>query len=122
MTDIFSKVCGKKVYKINIPDWLFFKAGIMSGMDFGFDKFAIVQSTFYNRQMQMNRFDTEPTDIVKDLTGKEPENFETITRHYFENSRFKNRTISIWFTTFLKFNKMPFIRVPNKREILKINQ
>lgn len=40
----------------------------MSGMDFGFGKSAIVQSTFYNRQMQMNRFDIEPTDIVKILT------------------------------------------------------
>lgn len=28
-----------------------FKAEIMSGLDFGFDTFAIVQSTFYNKQM-----------------------------------------------------------------------
>lgn len=56
----------------------------MSGMDFGFGKSTIVQSTFYNRQMQMNRFDIEPTDIVKILTLREPENFENITKEYFD--------------------------------------
>ncbi|MCU0324428.1 MAG: NmrA family NAD(P)-binding protein [Spirosomaceae bacterium] len=121
MVHIFSKVRGKKVMKVNIPDWLFFKAGIMSGMDFGFDKFAIVQSTFYNRQMQMGRFDIEPTDIVKKLTGREPEDFETITKQYFDNSPFKHRTFSTWLRTFIKFNKMPFTKVPSKQERAKIN-
>lgn len=122
MVEIFSRVRGKKVIKVNIPDWLFFKAGIMTGMDFGFDKFAIVQSTFYNKQMQMNRFDIEPTDIVKKLTGREPEDFETITRQYFDNSQFKKRTFSTWLSTFLKFNKMPFTKVPSKKERTEINQ
>jgi len=122
ITEIFSKVRGKNVTKIDIPDWLFFKAGIMSGRDFGFDKFAIVQSTFYNKQMQMNRFDIEPTNIVKELTGREPEDFETITRQYFDNSPFKKRTLSSWLQTFIKFNKMPFTKVPDKKEKAKINQ
>lgn len=122
IVNIFSKVRGKKVMKVNIPDWLYFKAGIMSGNDFGFDKFAIVQSTFYNRQMQMNRFDIEPTDIVKKLTGNEAEDFETITRRYFESSPFKLRTFSTWLKTFIKFNRMPFTKVPSQREIDAINR
>lgn len=122
MVEIFSRVRGKKVIKINIPDWLFFKAGIMTGLDFGFDKFAIVQSTFYNRQMQMGRFDIEPTDIVKKLTGREPEDFETITKQYFNNSPFRIRTFSTWLTTFIKFNKMPFTKVPTKMEREQINR
>ncbi|KOY84427.1 NmrA family transcriptional regulator [bacterium 336/3] len=122
MVNIFSKVSGRKVTKVNIPDWLFFKAGIMSGMNFGFDKFAIIQSTFYNKQMQINRFDIEPTDIVKKLTGREPEDFETITRQYFDNSPFKYRTFSTWLTTFIKFNKMPFTKVPSEKERVEINR
>jgi NAD(P)H dehydrogenase (quinone) len=122
MVNIFSKIRGKKVRKVNIPDWLFFKAGIMTGLDFGFDKFAIVQATFYNRQMQINRFDIEPTDIVKKLTGREPEDFETITRQYFDNSPFKRRTFYTWLTTFIKFNKMPFTKVPSKKERMEINK
>ena len=122
MAAIFSKVRGKKVIKTDIPDWLFLKAGIMSGNDFGFDKFAIVQATFYNKQMQANRFDIEPTNVVKQLTGREPEDFETITRYYFNNSPFKKRTVLSWLRTFIKFNKMPFTKVPGKNEITKINQ
>lgn len=122
MVAIYSKVKGKKVFKRNIPDWLFLKAGIMNGMDFGFDKFAIVQATFYNKQMQMNRFDIQPTNIVKQLTGREPEDFETITKQYFNSSKFRKRTFSSWLATFIKFTKMPFIKVPGKKEILEINQ
>lgn len=122
MAEIFSKVRGKKVIKVDIPDWLFFKAGIMSGNDFGFDKFAIVQAAFYNKQMQMNRFDIEPTDVVKKLTEREPEDFETITKQYFNNSNFKNQTFFTWLKSFIKFNKMPFTKVPGKKERLSINK
>ena len=94
----------------------------MSGKDFGFGEFAIVQATFYNKQMQMNRFDIEPSNIVKKLTGREPEDFETITRHYFDNSEFKSRSFLCWLKTFIKFNKMPFTSVPGKKEIATINQ
>jgi len=122
MAAIFSKVRGKKVIKVNIPDWLFFKAGIMSGRDFGFDNYAIVQSTFYNKQMQMNRFDIEPTDVVKKLTGRDPEDFETITKQYFNNSKFRNRTFKSWLTTFIKFNKMLFTKVPSRKEFEELNK
>lgn len=122
MVEVFSKVRGKKVIKIDIPGWLFFKAGIMTGTDFGFDKFAIVQATFYNRQMQMNRFDIQPTGIVKELTGREPEDFETITRQYFDSSSFKKRSFSSWLRAFIKFNKMPFTKIPSRKEITEINK
>jgi NAD(P)H dehydrogenase (quinone) len=122
MVKIFSKVRGKTVVKINIPEWLFLKAGIMSGLEFGFDKFAIVQALYYNKQMQLNRFDIEPTDVVKTLTGLEPEDFETITRSYFDNSLLKKRTFTSWLKTFIKFNMMPFTKVPGKKERFEINR
>jgi NAD(P)H dehydrogenase (quinone) len=122
MAAIYSKVRGKKIVKVNIPDWLFFKAGIMTGMDFGFDTYAITQALLYNKQMQMGRFDIAPTNVVKALTGREPEDFETITRQYFDNSPFKQKTFSTWLKTFIKFNKMPFTKVPTKAERAKINQ
>jgi NAD(P)H dehydrogenase (quinone) len=122
MAAIYSKVRGKKVLKVNIPEWLFFKAGIMTGKDFGFDKYSIIQALFYNKQMRMNRFDIKPTNIVQELTGREPEDFETITRQYFENSPFKRRTFSTWLKTFIKFNKMLFTKVPSKKERMEINK
>lgn len=118
---VFSKVTGRTIRKINIPDWLFFKAAIMSGKDFGFDRYAAVQAIFYNKHMQSNRFDIPPTDVVKMLTGRDPEDFETITRQYFERSPYASRNFRTWFSAFMKFNKMPFVRVPNRDEIARIN-
>ncbi len=66
MAAIFSKVASRRVRKVDIPGWLFLKAGIMSGREYGFDTYAIVQAGFYNRQMQLNRFDIPPTSVVKD--------------------------------------------------------
>ncbi len=122
MAAIFSKVSGKKVLKINIPAWLFLKAGIMSGKEFGFDAFAIAQATFYNKQMRMNRFDIQPTDVVKKLTGSEPEDFETITKDYFNHSKYKQHNFSNRLSTFIKFNRMPFTKVPGKKELAALNR
>lgn len=119
---IFSKVSGRKVRIMNTPEWLFLKFGIMMGEEFGFDKFAIIQATYYNRQMQINRFDIPPNDTVKSLTGKDPEDFETITKGYFNKSKYRNRSISNWFAAFKKFNLLPFIKVPNKKEREAINR
>lgn len=121
MVKIFSIVKGKKVFKLNIPDWLFFKAGIRSGKEFGFDEYAIVQSTFYNKQMQRNHFDIQPNHVVKELTGREPEDFETITKQYFEHSKFKKITFRSWIRSFINFNKILFTQVPNKKKIQEIN-
>ena len=118
---IFSKVKGKKVRIINIPEWMFLKSGIMFGNEFGFDSFAIIQATYYNKQMQMNRFDMPPNDVVKELTGREPEDFETITKDYFGKSKYRQRNFSNWLTTFLKFNRIPFQKVPSKKERQEVN-
>ena len=119
---IFSKVTGRKITVVNSPDWLFLKAGIMLGDEFGFDPFAIVQAGIYNKQMQMNRFDIEPTDVVKKLTGRDPEDFETITRYYFDNSPYLMRNFSTWLSAMKKFMAMPFTPVPSKTELAKLNQ
>lgn len=121
MVQILSKVAQRRIFKINIPDWLYFKAVIMEGLKFGFDKYAAVQSLFYNKHMQLNRFDMEPTNVVKELTGREPEDFETIARHYLDGSLYKKRTLRSWLSAFLKFNIMPFVQTPGKSERIAIN-
>jgi len=119
---IFSKVSRRKVWIINIPEWLFLKAGLMSGKEFGFDVFAIVQATFYNKQMQINRFDIQPTNVVKFLTGREPENFETITKNYFNNSPYKKRNFPNWLSAMKKFMLIPTIPVPSREQLESINK
>ena len=119
---VFSKVSGRKVRLVNSPDWLFLKAGLFLGNEFGFDSFAIVQATFYNRQMRMNRFDIEPTDVVKKLTGREPEDFETITRAYFNQSPYKIHSFANWLSALKKFMIMPFTPVPTAKALKALNQ
>jgi uncharacterized protein YbjT (DUF2867 family) len=121
MVAIISKVLGRKIISFNIPEWLYFKAVIMEGMNFGFDRYAAVQSLFYNKHTRLNRFDIAPTDVVKQLTGNEPEDFETIVRQYFERSPFTRRNLKSRLIAFWKFNKMPFIHVPGKHERMAIN-
>lgn len=119
---IFSKVSGRKVTLINSPDWLFVKAAMMLRNEFGVDAFTVVQANFYNRQMQLNRFDIEPTDVVKRLTGREPEDFETITRDYFAYSSYRQRTVRSWFSAMKKFVTIPFTPALNAEELAKLNQ
>lgn len=122
MAAIFARVSGRSVRVVNSPDWLFLKAGMMTGPEFGFDPFAIVQGNFYNRQMRMNRFDIAPTDVVKRLTGREPEDFETITRDYFARSPYRERSFGHWLSALKKFMRMPLTPVPNAGERARLNQ
>lgn len=121
MAAIFSKVSGRKIKILNAPEWLFLKAGMMLGKELGYDSYTIIQAAFYNRQMQMNRFDIEPTDVVKRLTGREAEDFETITHSYFDSSPYKKRSFSNWISAVKKFMMMPLTTIPNKKQIKKIN-
>lgn len=119
---IFSKVKGKKVWMFDIPEWMYLKSGIQIGKEYGFDKFAIVQGALYNRSMKLNQFDIEPTDVVKKLTGREPEDFETITRDYFTKSKYKERNFKNWWNAFVKFNTLPFVNIPSEKERKAINE
>lgn len=122
MASIFAQVSGRSVRVVPSPEWLFLKAGMMFGKQFGFDAFSIVQAMFYNRQMALNRFDIAPTDVVRRLTGREPEDFLTITRQYFDKSPYRIRSFSNWFGALKKFMLMPLIRVPKPDELAALNR
>lgn len=119
---IFAKVTGRNISVIHSPDWLFLKAAMLLRGEFGFDTFTIVQANLYNKQMRMNRFDIEPTDVVRKLTGREPEDFETITRQYFNSSPYRERSLGNWLSAAKKFMAMPFTPVPGKAEIEALNR
>ena len=74
-----AKVLGHSVRYINIPFWSMSK--VMSGM--GFSAYVIAQFQQYTREYQQNTFAVNaPTDVVRTITGGEPEDFETIARRY----------------------------------------
>ena len=122
MAEIFAKESGRKIRVVPTPDWLFLKGGMMGRKKLGYDTYTIVQASIYNRQMQLNRFDIEPTDVVKHLTARDPEDFETITKSYFSNSPYRKRTIFAWLSAMIKFMIMPFTPIPNAKKIAGINR
>lgn len=119
---IFSRVSGRKVQVVNSPDWMFLKAGLTLGKELGFNAFAIIQANLYNQQMRLNRFDIEPTDVVQQLTGREAEDFEMITRQYFSASPYRKRTFLAWFSAVKKFMAIPFTPLPSRQQIDALNQ
>jgi len=123
MATIFSKVVGRKVRYMNIPDWMFLKAAFMFAKDFGLDAFAIAQIRLYMPEYRDNKFDIGgATNVVKELTGKEPDDFETIVKSYVNKSPYKKRNLSNWFSAFKKFMAMPMKKIPSIKELEKYNQ
>ena len=123
MAKIFSKVVGRKVRYINIPEWMFLKAAFMFAKEFGLNKFSISQIRHYMNEYQLNRFDIGgATTVVKELTGKEPDNFETIVRSYVDKAPFKERNFSNWLSALKKFMVLPMTPIPSIKELEKYNQ
>jgi len=123
MAEIFSKIVGRKVRYMHIPEWMFLKAAFMFAKDFGLDKFSIAQIRHYMKEYQLNRFDVGgATNVVKELTGKEPDDFETIVRSYVDKAPFKNRNFSNWLSAFKKFMILPMTSIPSIKELEKYNQ
>ncbi|MDX2173866.1 MAG: NmrA family NAD(P)-binding protein [Bacteroidota bacterium] len=121
MATIFSKVVNRKVRYINIPEWMFIKAAFMFAKDFGLNPFAISQVRHYMNEYKTNKFDGT-TNIVMELTGKDPDNFETIVRSYVNKAAFKERNFLNWLNAFIKFMRIPFQRVPSINKLEELNK
>lgn len=73
------RVLGHRVRYVDAPIGIFTK--VLRGM--GLSEFATAQYTQYVRDYQRGAFAVNaPTDVVCTLTGREPEDFETIARRY----------------------------------------
>lgn len=121
MAQIFTNVVGRKVRYIPIPEWMFIKAGFFFAKKMNLDAFTISQVRHYMKEYQTNKFDGV-TSVVKDLTGKEPDDFSTIVSSYVNKSPYRNRTFSNWCSAVRKFMALPLQAVPSVKELEKYNQ
>ncbi|GAC1356821.1 MAG: hypothetical protein NVSMB38_38650 [Ktedonobacteraceae bacterium] len=79
----FAKVLGRKVTYINTPIWVLAK--VMKGM--GFTNYFIAHFQHYVRDYHKSAFAVNaPTDVVRTITGREPEDYETIARRYVSDN------------------------------------
>ena len=122
MAAIYSKVAGRKVRVMEVSDSLFIKAVRASAAEFGYDNFVAVQTVLYNHELRKNRFaESAPTDVVKFLTGREPEDFETIVRQHFAASPYQERNLANWFHAIVNFFKLMMTRSLSKSEQMELN-
>ncbi len=123
MAAVVAKVAGRKVWVVPAPEWLFLKAAFSSSQQFGFDAFAISQAIFYNREYRANRFDVGgPTDVVKRVTGRDPEDFETIVRRFIAGSSYGMPSAKGWFSALKKFMAVPLQQVPSNKRLESMNR
>ncbi len=74
---IMGKVLGRKVKYQDIPEWMMMKALISQG----FPATMVAQLAIYADEYRRGTFAVNaPNNVVRDLTGQEAEDFETITR------------------------------------------
>ncbi|MEW6037736.1 MAG: NmrA family NAD(P)-binding protein [Pseudomonadota bacterium] len=86
----FAKVFGWPVQYRNVPLSMFSKVA----KALGYPDFVIAQLHWYFQEYQKNAFGQgAPTRAVLDVTGRPPEDFETIVRRYVATSPYAKRSI-----------------------------
>ncbi len=79
MAEVLGRVLNRKVRHIKMPFWMFYKAARMDGAE----PMLLSSFEYYLREQDTGTFAFgAPTDDVFELTGRQPENFETIARRY----------------------------------------
>lgn len=122
MAAAYSKILGRKVSLMPISDDMFLKAVMAASDEYGYTAFDAVQTVFYMQEFRKNRFaEGGPTNVVKELTGNEPEDFETIARHFISTSPYQKRSLSKQITAMGKFMKLLRVKIPGKKEQMALN-
>jgi NAD(P)H dehydrogenase (quinone) len=106
----FARALGRPVKYQNAPIKLFSK--VAKAM--GFPDFVIAQVNWYFRDYQKNAFAVDaPTDVVAEVGGQVPEDFETIVRRYVAASPFARRTLGSQAKAMLGLTKAMLTRAPD---------
>ena len=80
--EVLSRVFGRTIRYLDIPFAVFAK----SARAIGFDEYTLIQVKWYVDELKRGTFAVDaPTDVVERLTGRPPEDMETIARRYLAN-------------------------------------
>ncbi len=103
MTQILSHVLGRKVRRFDMPLWMFLKAARLQGVS----AFELSGFRHYIEEHKRGSFELgAPNDHVFEVTGHQPEDFETIARRYAARPEAK-RNLSNALRTFADFMRTP---------------
>lgn len=83
MASTLSEVLQRRVRHLDLPVWAFMRALRVMGPRFGIDRFQMTGARWYYEEQKAGTWELgAPTSVVKDLTGREPEDFSTIAQRY----------------------------------------
>ncbi len=123
MAAIYSTITGGRVKLMPVSDDMFMKAVLAAAKEFGYDDFVALQTVFYMQEFRKNRFaEGGPTDVVKTLTGREPEDFEQIARGFINNSPYGKPSFSKKLSALAAFIKLMFVKLPSKKALEALNK
>jgi uncharacterized protein YbjT (DUF2867 family) len=103
MAEAIGRAVGRRVRAVPAPVWLFMKSARIAGLPID----ALSNIRYYVEDHKNGAFESgAPTTDVLDVTGRPPEDFETIARRYAAQSR-NQRTLSNWVREFTQFMMAP---------------
>ena len=120
VANIFSKIFGREIKLNEVSKSQFLKSLNSLDVPRAVKDFMIINVPYYMDELEKNSFAFGPsalTTVVKDITGREPEDFETIARREFENSPELKPTFRNKFKAFKGFLNIIFASKPSVRNI-----
>lgn len=104
MAGIIRKVLGSPVFAFDLPWWMFERAARLQGVS----AFEVGSLRYYVEDHKQGAFEFgAPNHVVEEVTGKPPEDFETIVRRY-ASMPFARKTFANRLRAFIQFNLVPF--------------
>lgn len=115
----FALVLGRKVRYLDIPDWMMLKAlRALSLPDY-----QQAQVRYYVQDYRQNAFAIgAPTEAVREIGGREPEDFETITKRYVAQRSESTRRIVNWLRAIANFARIPLTPALNFERLERIQE
>lgn len=118
MLQAFENALGRKVNHMYMPKFLFRKAVTR----FGIQPYMLSQLQIYIEDYQTGVFNYEPTQVVKQITGKEPESFDVTVKRYFEQEELMKRTPAKIWLAIKEFFAIGFTLAPSLQVLARLNQ
>jgi uncharacterized protein YbjT (DUF2867 family) len=117
--EILGRVFGRTVRYVDVPFPIMAKAARASG----FNEYTVVQLHSYVEELKRGTFAIgAPTDAVERLTGRTPENMETIARRYVDAAKGMTRSPSGMARAMITLTKTMITLAPDEKRYLRTFQ
>ncbi len=110
MADIIGKILGRKVVAQKMSKQMFLKALKASGLPiYAYSQLPVYNEEAFNGTMEV----CAPTSVVKEIVGRDPEDFETIAKRYIADSSVAKPSVVNKLRALKNLVKVMLTRVPD---------